>query len=103
MVKDNYTIGFANFDERNSLAVSLRQGLEAAAAKRSNVTLITRDNALELAKAKANVEEFVSLPVDLAMISHIDEREGGKLIVPLTQKGIPVISVIHGIPMTTYV
>jgi ABC-type sugar transport system substrate-binding protein len=103
MVEQGYTIGFANFDERNSFAVSLREGLEAAAAKHSNVTLITRDNALELARAKANVEEFVNLPVDLAMISHIDEREGGKLIVPLTRKAIPVISVIHAIPMTTYV
>ena len=60
MVEQGYTIGFANFDERNSFAVSLREGLEAAAAKHSNVTLITRDNALELARAKANVLVFIA-------------------------------------------
>jgi ABC-type sugar transport system substrate-binding protein len=102
MDKESYTIGFANLDERNSFAVSMRKGLEVAVSKQANVNLITRDNALDMAKAKANIEEFVNLPVDLAVIFHIDEREGGSLIVPLTRKNIPVISVVHAIPMTTY-
>jgi ribose transport system substrate-binding protein len=103
MAEKRYTIGLANLDERNPLAARLREGLESAAARYENIELMVRDNALDLARARANVEAFVRLPVDLAMIFHIDEREGADLVVPLTRSNIPVISVIHAIPLTTFV
>jgi ABC-type sugar transport system substrate-binding protein len=102
MSERQYTIGFANLDEDNPFAVRLREGLEAAAVRHGDVELVLRDNDLNSEIAAANIAEFVQHPVDLAMIFHIDEREGPKLVVPLTHAGIPVISVIHAIPLTTY-
>lgn len=101
MNQGQYTIGFANLDERNPLAVRLREGLVTAVARHGNIDLIVRDNALDLQKARANISEFIDLPVHLAMIFHIDEREGTQLVAPLTRKNIPVISIIHPIPLTT--
>jgi ribose transport system substrate-binding protein len=100
--KARYTIGFANLDEDNPLAVRLREALEAAATRQGNVDLVLRDNDLSSEQAAANIADFVSHPVDLAMIYHIDERAGANLVVPLTRASIPVISVIHAIPMTTH-
>lgn len=103
MVNEAYTIGFANLDEDNPFAARLRAGLEKAAAQHDNVSLMVRDNDLDLQKAQANVEEFIRQPVDLVMIYHIDERGGAQLVGPLFQANIPVISIIHAISLTTYV
>jgi ABC-type sugar transport system substrate-binding protein len=102
MDEERYTIGFANLDERNPFAVRIREGIENAASQYPNIDLMVRDNALDLQRAKDNIEAFVSHPVNLAIVFHIDERQGANLIVPLTRKNIPVISLIHGIALTTF-
>lgn len=71
-----FTIGFANQDEKNPFAVAVRQALEAEVAQHPDLRLIVRDNDLDTEKAKAHALEFAEIPVDLAIIFHIDERAG---------------------------
>jgi ribose transport system substrate-binding protein len=102
MEKSSYTIGFANTTEKLPFAVTVREGLEAAVAQHPNLTLITRDNDQNSEKALANAHEFAEIPVDLAMIYHIDERIGGTLRSILANKGIPIIAVTFPIPLAVF-
>jgi len=97
-----YLIGFANSDEQNQFAVAIREGLEAAVADHPDFNLIWRDNQANTDTATANVQEFAEIPVDLAVIFHIDERAGGSLAMPLKMKRIPIISIELPIPMTVF-
>ena len=97
-----YVIGFSSLTEKLSFAQGVRTSLEAEAARYPEVTLIVRDNDQDDRRALANSQEFADLPVDLAMIYHINERVGPKLAQPLRSKRIPVISVEVAIPFTTF-
>jgi len=101
-MSDSKIIGFANLDESNPFAVSVREYLQAAAAQHPEIQLIVRDNASDNDQASANVDEFVQHGVDLVIMFHIDERAGLQLIRPLQYHRIPVISVDIPIPMTTF-
>lgn len=96
------TIGFSNLDESMPSVAYRRATLEDAAARYPNVRLIVRDNDLDDQRALANVEEFASLPVDLAIIFHINERLGPQLYRTLSSKRIPIITVDIPIPLTVY-
>lgn len=102
MSEKNYTIGFSNIDERNPFAVSVRENLERAAAQHPTVRLISRDNAKNTERAMLHAREFSQLPVNLAIIFHVDERAGLSLTTPLKVKRIPIISVDIPIPTTTF-
>lgn len=95
-----WTIGFANLNERDPAPIQARQGLEAAAARLPQVRLVLRDNDRATEKALANMQQFADLPVDLAILFHLDERHGMKVIQPALRKKIPVISMVVPIPMT---
>lgn len=97
-----YTIGFSNLAESLPSAAYRRGTLERAAALHPELRLILRDNNLDDEKALANVEEFADVPVDLAIIFHINERLGPLLRAPLLKKHIPIIAVDIPIPMTTF-
>lgn len=97
-----YKIGFANLDEKNPFTVSVREHLEAVAAQAPDIELIVRDNDLNTERAKANAQEFAALPVDLAIMFHIDERAGLEIISPLRTRRIPVISIDIPILTTTF-
>lgn len=100
MVK--YTIGFANIDEMNPFAVSVRESLEASIAQHPELVLLTRDNAMDSQRARANIQEFADYPVDLVIIYHIDERVGQQLAQPFRKSQTPIISLDIPIAMTTF-
>lgn len=102
MAQQNYTIGFANVNERVRFAIAVREGLETAAAEHPNLTLVVRNNDENTERALAHVREFAAIPVDLAIVYHVDERAGPDLRGILAQQGIPVISVSFRIPLTVY-
>lgn len=97
-----YTIGFSNLDEHNPFTVAVRRNLEKVVAACDEVNLIVRDNALDTPRAIRNSEEFAAIPVDLAIVFHIDERAGMEVTRPLREKGIPIVSVDIPILMTTF-
>jgi ABC-type sugar transport system substrate-binding protein len=99
---DTYTIGFSNLAESLPSIAYRRQTLERAAAQHPQLRLVIRDNDMNDEKALAHVEEFVAIPVDLAIIFHINERIGPQLRAPLLKKRIPIIAVDNPIPMTTF-
>lgn len=102
MVTQRYVIGFSNLDEQNPFTVKVREYLQEEAAKRGNIDLIVRDNDLNTKKAMANAREFASIPVDLAIVFHIDERANLEVIMPLKFKKIPVIAIDIPIPTAIY-
>jgi len=93
MADQQYIIGFSNLDERNPFTVTVRENLEAVAGMRPDVQLIVRNNALDTPTAMANAREFADVPVDVAIIFHIDERAGQDIVQPLRDKRIPIIAV----------
>lgn len=98
MPPTTYTIGFANLSEKADFPVIVRQSLERAAANYPNIDLVIRDNDMNDAAALANIEEFASIPVDLAMIYHVGERIGPTLSSTLLKKKIKMIAVDIPIP-----
>jgi ribose transport system substrate-binding protein len=102
-LESTYTIGFSNLTENSQFAVAVREGLEAALAAYPNLTLVCRDNRLDDEAALANAEEFASIPVDLAIIYHINERLGDKIRTTLThERKTPIIAVDIPITWATY-
>ncbi len=93
-----YTIGFANLSEEADFPIIVRKSLEQAAANYPNINLIVRNNNMDDATALANIEEFASIPVDLAMIYHLGERVGPSLSSTLLKKKIKMIAVDIPIP-----
>lgn len=102
MAERIFTIGFANMCETVPFSVTVREGLEATAAKHPNLRLVVRDNDLNNDKAMANAQEFAELGVDLAIIYHIDERFGTNIRSVLLKKRVPIIAVDIPIPMTVF-
>jgi ribose transport system substrate-binding protein len=76
--------------------------LEEAAQAYPDVRLVVRDNNLDDAQAIANAHEFAQVPVDVAIIFHINERIGPELTQPFFRKGIPVVAVDIPMPLATY-
>jgi ribose transport system substrate-binding protein len=101
-MKTAYTIGFSSLAESMPSVAYRTQTLIEAANKQPGLTLIVRDNDLNDEKALANAQEFASLPVDLAIIFHINERLGNELRQILAPKGIPIIAVDVPIPLAYY-
>src|SRR5258706_155968 len=102
MPERQYTIGLANLGEQIPFAVTVRQSIEATAALQPNLSLVVRDNDLDSNKALANIEEFAALPVDLAIIYHIDEHLGPVLNNTLVKKKIPVLAIDIPIAWTVF-
>lgn len=102
MPQATYTIGFSSLDESMPSVAYRRETLEMAAAQHPHLRLIVRDNDLNDDTALANAEEFASIPVDLAIIFHVNERLGPRLGAIFSKKRIPVIAVDVPIPMTTF-
>ncbi len=98
----HHTIGFSNLDENNPFATSIRHSLEKIVSHYPDLTLISRDNALNTQVAIQNSREFAEVPVDVAIVFHIDELAGLNVINPLFIKGIPVISIDIPIALTVY-
>lgn len=88
-----WTIGFSNLDERNPFAVQVREHLEWQASQHPDLRLIVRDNNMNTPQALRNVQEFISVPVDLAVLFHVDERAGAQLVTPFMKRRIPAICI----------
>ena len=102
MAEKQYIVGFSNLDEQNPFTVTVRENLEAVAAMYPDVQLVTRNNALDTPTAIVNAQEFANIPVDVAIIFHIDERAGQDVVRPLREKRIPIIAVDIPIAGTTF-
>ncbi|NJL94601.1 MAG: sugar ABC transporter substrate-binding protein [Anaerolineae bacterium] len=89
-----YTLGFSNLSETIPFAVLVREGLEAVAAQHG-LELIVRDNAFNNERALENARYFVEQRVDLAIIFHIDERQGEQIrqLLFKVNPRIPIIAV----------
>lgn len=88
-----WTIGFSNLDERNPFTVQVREHLESQVSQHSDLRLVVRDNNMDTSQALRNVQEFISIPVDLAILFHIDERAGAQLVTPFMKRRIPTICI----------
>jgi ABC-type sugar transport system substrate-binding protein len=95
-----FTIGFANMDEIAPFSIAVRESIQAAAAEHPDIDLVMRNNDLNDEEALRNVDEFVELGVDLAIISHVNERMGVEFQRRLVST--PVIAVDVPIQMKTY-
>lgn len=102
MKDPTYTIGFTNLTEKLSFAVSVRKSLELAASRYPNLNLVVRNNEQDNERALANAQELANMPVDIALIYHIDERAGLDIIQILQRNRIPVISIEVAIPLTIF-
>lgn len=97
-----YTIGYSAFAD-SIPSVKLRtNALIKLAEERGDIRLIARDNDMDDNRAKANADEFASVPVDLAIIFHVNERMGSQLGMMFRLKKIPVIAIDIPIPMAYY-
>ncbi len=97
-----YTIGYSSFAD-SIPSVKLRtDGLIHYAEQRGDIRLIVRDNDMNDERAKTNADEFVSMPVDLAIIFHVNERMGSQLGMMFSMKKIPVIAIDIPIPLAYY-
>ncbi len=98
-----FRIGFSNLSRSNTFAQTVQASLEQAAARYSDIELIIRDNDFSDERALANVQEFATLQVDVAIIYHVGERIGPTLNSTLFRQKIPVIAVdIPLSPWTPY-
>ena len=97
-----YTIGFANLCEKIPFASTVRQSIEAAAARHPNLSLVVRDNNMDSDTALANVQEFAATPVDLAIIYHIDEHMGNIFNSTLVKGRIPILAIDIPISWTVF-
>ena len=97
-----FTVGFANLTESLPDAVYHREALESAISYFPDLNLIIRNNNLDDETALRNAQEFATLPVDLAIFSHINERMGQEIQKIFLSRNIPVIAVEIPIPMATY-
>lgn len=102
MANKRYVIGFSNVDEQNPFTVEVRESLQAVAATLPNVELVVRNNNRDTPTAIRNSQEFAQIPVDVAIIFHIDEREGQNVVQPLRLRSIPIICVDVPIARTVY-
>lgn len=91
-------IGFSNLSEDIPFAVKVRESLQQAITAHGSLDLIVRDNRMDNDRALAHVQEFVDLPVSLAMIYHVDERFGPTLGNLLYRRRIPTIAIDIPIP-----
>lgn len=98
----NYTIGFANLTEKDEGPIQARRSLESAIAKHDHLNLILRDNQLSTEQAQINMQYFADIPVDLAVLFHLDERNLSSVIKPLIWKGIPVITMAVRVTMAYF-
>jgi ribose transport system substrate-binding protein len=95
-------IGFSNLTEESPFAVTVREGLQAAAARYPDLELMIRDNAMDDQRALANAQEFADLPVDLAIVFHINQSVGAQIGALLRSKRIPIIAIDIPIVLATY-
>ncbi|HLA44996.1 MAG TPA: sugar ABC transporter substrate-binding protein [Aggregatilineales bacterium] len=102
MSRSQFVIGMSNLSEAQQFCRTVRLSMMNAALNYSNLTLVVRDNAMDNDLALRNVEEFASIPVNLAVIYHIDERFNRQLNSILLRHHIPVIAIDIPIPLATY-
>lgn len=98
----NYTIGFANLTEADEAPIQARKSIESALAQHDNIKLILRDNQLSTKKAREHMQYFADLPVNLAILFHLDERHISDIIKPLVWKSIPIITMVVRAPMAYF-
>ena len=90
-------IGFANIAENFPFAISVREGIERAAAEAGNVDLIVADNRMDGQIAMNNAENFLVQEVDGLIEFQTDEKFGKAIMRKMQDAKVPVIAI--DIPM----
>lgn len=97
-----YVVGFAALHGRSEFSRLVREGIEQAAARRSNIELIVADNKMDRQTTLANVDVFVENRVDLVIEYQHDHGLGTLIGEKTSRAGIPVIAVDIPIPGAVY-
>lgn len=97
------TIGFSNLSEKLTFTTTVRKSLQAAVDRYPNVRLVVRDNDMDSDIAISNARAFADIPVDIAILFHLDERANPNIANVLLRRHIPVITIDVPIaPWVTY-
>jgi ribose transport system substrate-binding protein len=95
-------VGFAALHGRSEFSRLVREGIEAAAGKRSNIELIVADNKMDRHTTLANMDAFIENKVDLVIEYQHDYSLGTLIGEKLSHASIPVIAVDIPIPGAVY-
>lgn len=102
MADNVFTIGYSSLAESIPSVAFRTEQLRQIVAEHPDLALIVRDNDMDDEKALAHAQGFVSHPVDLAIIFHINERLGSELGVMFKFRQIPLIAIDIPISMSYY-
>jgi ribose transport system substrate-binding protein len=97
-----YRIGFANLNEQQEFAVTVRRSLEMAAQASGNIELIVADNAADPRTALTIARSLVESRVDLVIEYQQDEHMNHVLMDMFRSAHIPVIAVDIPMPGATF-
>ena len=97
-----YRIAFANLNEQQEFAVTVRRSLELAARAGGNIELIVADNAADPRSALAIARSLVEDRVDLVIEYQQDEHTNSMLMDMFRSARIPVIAVDIPMPGATF-
>jgi ribose transport system substrate-binding protein len=99
---NKYRIAFANLNEQQEFAVTVRRSLEQAAQASGNIELIVADNAADVRSALTIGRSLVESQVDLVIEFQQDEHTNHVLMDMFRSAGIPVIAVDIPMPGATF-
>jgi ribose transport system substrate-binding protein len=97
-----WRIGFANLNEKQEFAVSVRQSIERAAQASGCIDLLIADNAADPDKALANARDMLRHNVDLLIEYQQDERTNYVIMDLFRSARVPVIGVDIPLPGATF-
>ena len=97
-----YRIAFANLNEQQEFAVTVRRSLELAAQASGNIELIVADNAADPRSALTIARSLVESRVDLVIEYQQDEHTNHVLMDIFRSAHIPVIAVDIPMPGATF-
>jgi ribose transport system substrate-binding protein len=99
---NKYRIAFANLNEQQEFAVTVRRSLEQAAQASGNIELIVADNAADVRSALTIGRSLVDSQVDLVIEYQQDEHTNHMLMDMFRSASIPVIAVDIPMPGATF-
>lgn len=97
-----WRIGFANLNEQQDFAVTVRQSIEQAANSMSNVELLLANNDADPQSAIENAKRMIDAKVDLVIEYQQDERTNYVLMDMFRSAGVRVIAVDIPMPGAVY-
>ena len=97
-----YTIGFATLHGKSEFSQLVREGIESAVRKHSNIELVVADNRMDRRTTLVNIDTFIEKKVDLVIEYQHDHSLSTLIGEKLSHAGIPIIAVDIPIPGSIY-